>query len=49
MKWEGSKADKAADKRNAKKHGVSVKKWEGSKADEKADRAARMKMKKGKR
>ena len=48
-KWEGSKADKAADKRNAKKAGVSVKKWEGSPGDERADAAARKRMKKGKK
>ena len=38
--YEGSPADKAADKRNAKKAGVPVKKWEGSPADEKADAKA---------
>lgn len=39
-KFEGSKADKAKDKKMAKKKGISVKKWEGSKADQKMDRAA---------
>ena len=48
-KWEGSKADKAADKRNAKKAGVSVKRWEGSRGDEKADAAARARAAKGKK
>lgn len=36
-KGEASKADKAADKRGAKKAGVSQKKWEGSAADRKQD------------
>ena len=45
-KWEGSKADKKADKAGAKKAGVSLKKWEGSKADEAADRKAMKKRKK---
>lgn len=48
-KWEGSKGDRAADKRNAKKAGMPVSKWEGSKGDEKADAAARKRMKKGKK
>jgi len=39
-KFEGSKADKAKDKKMAKKKGVSMSKWEGSKADQKMDRAA---------
>lgn len=46
MKWEGSKADKALDKREAKKRGISVKKWEGSKADERMDKAAAKKKRK---
>lgn len=46
MKYEGSKADKSADKRNAKKAGVSLKKWEGSKADERKDAMARKAMRK---
>ena len=37
-KWEGSAADKMADKAGAKKAGVSLKKWEKSKADEKVDK-----------
>mgnify|MGYP007044002196 CR=1 FL=1 len=44
-KWEGSKADKAADKKGAKKAGVSMKQWEGSKADEKMDKKMRGKKK----
>lgn len=46
MKWEGSKADKASDKREAKKRGLPVEKWEGSKADERMDKAAKKKKKK---
>lgn len=38
--YERSAADKKADRKGAKKAGVSVAKWEKSKADEKADRAA---------
>jgi len=49
MKYENSKADKMADKKNAKKAGMSVKKWEGSKGDEKADAKLKAKMKKGKK
>ena len=49
MRFESSKEDKAADRRNAKKAGMSVKKWEGSKADEKADRALKAKMMKRKK
>ena len=45
-KWEGSKADRAADKKGAKKAGKSMKAWEGSAADRKMDAKAR---KKGKR
>jgi hypothetical protein len=37
MKWEGSKADKAMDKKGAKKAGMSMAKFEGSKADKKMD------------
>lgn len=44
--WEGSKADMAADKKGAKKAGVSMKKWEGSAADRKMD--AKAMKKKGK-
>lgn len=39
-KWEGSKADMAADSKGAKKAGVSLKKWEGSAADRKMDAKA---------
>lgn len=39
-KFEGSKADEAKDRREAKKRGVPMKKWEGSAADRKMDRAA---------
>ena len=45
-KWEDSKADKAADRKGAKKARVPLKKWEGSPADRKMDAKA---MKKGKR
>lgn len=37
--YEGSKADKADDKRQAKRRGMSVKAWEGSAADRKRDAA----------
>lgn len=37
-KWEGSKADKNADKKGAKKAGMSVKEWEKSAADKKIDK-----------
>lgn len=40
-KWEGSKADRAADRKGAKRAGVSMKKWEGSAADKKADAKGR--------
>jgi hypothetical protein len=36
-KYEGSKADRAADKRNAKKAGFSLKTWEKSAADRRED------------
>jgi len=36
-KYENSAADKAADKRNAKKANVSVKTWERSAADKRED------------
>lgn len=48
-KWEGSPADKLADKRGAGKAGVSLKVWEKSAADKKADAAARKKLKKKKK
>lgn len=50
MKYEDSKADKMADKKNAKKAGMSVSKWEGSKGDKMADAKMKAKMmKKGKK
>lgn len=39
--YEGSKADKAKDKREAKKRGIPVKRFEGSKADNRMDRLAK--------
>ena len=44
-KWEDSKADRAVDRKGAKKAGVPMKKWEGSTADRKLDRKAEAKMK----
>ena len=44
--YERSAADKAADRKGAKKAGVSLAKWEGSKADRAADQKA---MKRAKR
>ena len=35
--WEGSKADKRADKKGAAKSGMSMKAWERSAADKKLD------------
>ena len=35
--YEGSPADMASDKKNAKKRGVSLKKWENSGADDRMD------------
>lgn len=46
--YENTKQDKASDKKEAKKHGMSVSKWEKSKADEKKDKAAVKKMNKRK-
>ena len=37
-KWENSVADKAADKKGAKKAGMSMKEWEKSAADKKLDK-----------
>lgn len=45
-KWEGSKEDKALDKKGAMKAGVSMKKWEGSKADAKMDAKGKASFKK---
>ncbi len=36
-RYEGSKADRSDDKRQAKKRGMSLKAWEGSAADRKRD------------
>ena len=48
--YEGSAADNAADRRNAKKAGMSVKAWEGSAGDRKADAAGQRALdRKGKR
>ncbi len=44
-KWEGSAADKKADKKEATKRGESLKKWEGSASDRKMDKAAAKKKK----
>lgn len=38
--WEDSTADRAKDRREARKRGISVEKYEGSKADMKADKDA---------
>lgn len=38
-KYEGSKRDKAEDRKQAKKRGVTLKAWEGSAADRKMDAA----------
>jgi hypothetical protein len=43
-KYEGSKADMKADKRNAKKAGMNVKKWEKSAADKKEDAKGQKKL-----
>ncbi len=37
-RYEGSKADKMADKAGAKKAGMSMKEWEKSAADKKQDK-----------
>ncbi len=47
--WEGSKADEAKDKREAKKRGMSMSSWEKSPMDKKMDKAASKKMKKKKK
>lgn len=49
MGYEGSKKDKASDKREAKKRGLPVAKWEGSATDNRMDKAAEKKMKKKKK
>ena len=38
-RFEGSAADRAEDRKNAKKHGVTLKAWERSPGDKKADAA----------
>lgn len=43
-RFEGSKADKAEDKKNAKKAGVTVRQWEKSPGDRKADAAGQRKL-----
>lgn len=43
-RYEGSKADRASDKKMAKKKGVTLKAWEKSAADRKMDAAAEKKM-----
>lgn len=48
-KYEGSPADKAADKKGAAKAGKSVKAYEGSRADRKADAKGAKAMLKGKK
>jgi hypothetical protein len=45
-KYENSRADKIADRKGAKKAGVTLKEWEGSAADKRADAKARKKLKK---
>jgi hypothetical protein len=45
--FEGTKKDKAQDKKLAKKRGLSLKSWEKSKADEKHDKQQSMKGLKG--
>ena len=42
--YEGSAADKKADKAHAKKAGVSLKAWERSEADKRADAKGQRKM-----
>lgn len=44
MKYEGTKADRVADRKGAKKAGVSLAKWERGAADKKADAKARKKL-----
>lgn len=43
-KYEGSAADRAKDKKGAKKAGVTMKAWEKSGADQKADAAGQRKL-----
>lgn len=46
MRYEDSPADKAADRREAKKRGMTAKEWEGSPADKRMDAKAEKKPKK---
>jgi len=49
-KYEGSAADRKADKKNARKAGVSLRTWERSAADKKEDAKGQKKLdKKGKK
>lgn len=48
-KYEGSRADEKADKKNAAKAGMTVKAWEGSPGDKKADAKGQKAMNKGKK
>ena len=43
-KYEGSAADRAKDKKGAKKAGMTIKAWEKSAADKKADKAGQRKL-----
>lgn len=45
-KWEGSKADRAADRKGAKRDGETLKVYERSAADQKADAKAQAKLNK---
>jgi hypothetical protein len=44
IRYEDSPADKRADKRGARKAGMTMAQWEKSAADKKADAAARAKL-----
>jgi len=48
MKYEGSPADRRADKKGARRAGMTMKQWEKSAADKKADALARAKLRKKK-
>jgi hypothetical protein len=49
MKYEGSPADRRADRKGARKAGMTMAKWERSAADKKADAAARAKIRRKKK
>jgi len=50
VRYEGSPADKRADRRGARRAGMTMAQWERSAADKKADAAARAKLRrKGKK